>query len=152
MADLVYEDTPLYDLWLKLMLGGILAVLFTIGVVLLFDDVQGAAAMFGATFIDALIFKAVMPQRFQVFADSLRVALGGPFALTVPFSTIREAREAPKSKAFAYWGLRFATSTRNLVEIARNKGWNLIIAPLHRDMFLAHLNQALDAARASSSD
>jgi len=37
MKELVYEDTPRYDLWLKLMLGAILALTLILGFVLLIN-------------------------------------------------------------------------------------------------------------------
>ncbi len=140
---IVYEDTPKYDSWLKLVLGGILALMFIAGVVLIYQDITGALVMFGAALFDAPLFKAILPQRFQIFQDRLRIVLGGPFALNIPFSNIREVRAASASKAFAYWGIRFATSTRNIVEIIPKRGLSLVISPTHVDIFLEQLNQSL---------
>jgi len=36
---MLYEDTPKYDLWLKLILGGVLALTFILGVVFLYQDI-----------------------------------------------------------------------------------------------------------------
>jgi len=144
MNSLLYEDTPKYDFWLKLILGGVLALTFVLGVILIFDDIGVALAMFGVTLFDALLFKAILPRRFQIFEDRLRILLGGPFAINVPFSNIADAKLASGSKAFAYWGIRFATSTHHVVEIVRKKGLNLVISPSHDDMFLEQLNQARD--------
>ena len=146
MQNLVYEDTPRYDFWLKLILGGILALTFILGVILLFEDIVGAWVMFGVTLFDALLFKAILPQRFQIFRGRLKIVLGGPFALDIPFSNIREVREASASKAFVYWGLRFATSSSGVVEIVRRKGLSLVISPANAGMFVEQLHQALDAA------
>ena len=49
------------------------------------------------------------------------------------------------SKAFVYWGIRFATSSKGVVEIVRKKGLNLVISPRNDDMFLEQLNQALQS-------
>ncbi len=146
IQNLVYEDIPRYDFWLKLILGGVLTLTFILGILLLFEDIVGAWVMFGVTLFDALLFKAILPQRFQIFQDRLKIVLGGPFALDIPFSNIREVREASASKAFAYWGLRFATSTQSIVEIVRRKGLNLVVSPSNPDIFVEQLNQALAAA------
>ena len=143
---LLYEDTPLYDLWLKLTLGGILALTFVVGLVLLFEEPVAAWIMFGATLFDALLLKAILPRRFQIFHDRLRIVLGSPFALNIPLSHIEEARPASGRKALAYWGQRFATATRNIVEIVPRKGLGLVISPTNRDTFLEQLNQAIAAA------
>jgi hypothetical protein len=139
---LIYEDTPKYDLWLKLILGGVLALTFILGVIFIYQDVEAAVAMFGITLFDALLFKAILPRRYQIFEDRLRILMGGPFTINIPFSNIEEAKPASGSKAFAYGGLRLATSTRHVVEIVRKKGLNLVISPSNGDMFLEQLNQA----------
>lgn len=146
METLVYEDTPRYDFWLKSILGGVLALTFILGVILLSEDIGAALAMFGWTLFDALLFKVILPRRYQIFQDGLKIVLGGPFALNIPLSNIREVRQASSSKAFAYWGIRFTTSTHYVVEIVRKKGLSLVISPAKGDMFLEQLNQVLKAA------
>ena len=141
----VYEDRPLYDIWLKLILGGVLALTFILGVILIAENIGAALTMFGVTLFDALLFKAVLPQRFQVFEDRLKIVLGLTFAINIPFSNIVDARSASSIKAFAYWGIRFATSTRYVAEIVRKKGLNLVISPSEGDIFLEQLNQARKA-------
>ena len=138
---LIYEDTPKYDLWLKLILGGVLALTFILGVIFICQDTEAAITMFGITLFDALLFKAILPSRYQIFEDRLKILMGGPFAVKISFSNIEEAKPATGRKAFAYGGLRLATSTRNVVEIVRKKGLNLVISPSN-EMFLEQLNQA----------
>jgi len=142
---LIYEDTPKYDLWLKLILGGVLALTLILGVIFIYRDTEAAIAMFGITVFDALLFKAILPRRFQIFEDRLKILLGGPFSINILLSNIAEVKPASSRKVFAYWGIRFATSTSNVVEIVRKKGLNLIISPRNDDMFLEQLNQALQS-------
>jgi len=66
---LIYEDTPQYDLWLKLILGGLLALTFILGVIFIYQDTEAAIVMFGVTLFDALLFKAILPRRYQIFED-----------------------------------------------------------------------------------
>jgi len=150
MKELVYEDTPRYDSWLKLMLGAILALTLILGFVLLPIDISGAGVMFGVTLFDALLFRAILPRRFQIYQDRVRIVLGGPLALNIPLLDIREARLASSSKAFVYWGLRFVTSVRGVVEIVRKRGLSVVISPANADTFLEQLNQALGVASNSS--
>ena len=84
-----------------------------------------------------------MPRRYQIFQDRLKIVLGNPFALSIPFSIIKEVRPVSGSSTFAYWGIRLATSSKSVVEIVRSKGWNVVISPANRDMFLDQLTQAL---------
>lgn len=150
MKELVYEDTPRYDFWLKLMLGSVLALTLILGLALLAVDLVVAGVMFAVTVFDALLFKAILPRRFQIFQDRLKIVLGGPLALNIPLSDISQARSVSGSTAFVYWGIRFATSYRHVVEIVRKKGLGLVISPTNADMFLEQLNQALGAASNSS--
>jgi len=142
-AYLIYEDTPQYDLWLKLIVGSTLATTLVWGILLLSTDLMSAWVMFGVTVFDALLFNAIIPRRYQIFLDRVRIVLGRPFAFNIPLSTISEARPASESQAFAYLGIRFATSSRSVVEIVRSKGWNVVISPANKDEFLKHLSQAL---------
>jgi len=139
---LLYEDVPEYDFWLKLILGGVLAITFVLGIVLISQEIEAAIAMFAVTLFDAILFKAVLPRRFQIFEDRLRILLGGPLAINIPLSNITEAKPAAASKTFIYNGIRLATSSRRVVEIVRKQGMNLVISPAHDEMFLEQLNQA----------
>ena len=138
---MLYEDTFRYDLWLKLVLGGILAMMFIAGLVLITEDLTGALVMLGATLFDALLFKAILPQRVQIFEDRVKIVLGGPWSTSIPLTDIKEVRRASAIKGFAYWGIRFATSTQNIVEIVRKRGWSVVISPSHPDSFIEELNK-----------
>jgi len=141
----LYEDTSQYDLWLKLLLGGILVSTLIPGIVLLPTDILGAQTLFGVTAFDALLFHAILPRRFQIFEDRVKIILGYPFSFDIPFSTIKEAEPASGSKAFIYRGIRFATSAKSLVETIRRHGLSIVISPRNRESFSENLNQALQS-------
>jgi len=138
----VYEDLAIYDLWLKLILWIVLGATFVAGLLFIREDIGAALAMLGVTLFDAALFKAILPRKFQIFEDRLRIVLGWTFGIDIPFSNIVDARSASGRKAFAYWGLRFATSTRHVVEIIRKKGLNLVMSPANEETFLEQLNRA----------
>ena len=119
-----------------------MAVTLIPGIAFIYLSTELAWAMLALTAFDGLLFHAVVPRRFQLFEDRLRIELGRPFALNVPYDNIREVRPAQTEEAFVYWGIRFATSTKNLLEIVRNKGLNMIITPGDKDMFTKQLEQA----------
>lgn len=150
MNGLVYEDTPRYDLWLKLVLGGVLAFTFIIGLVLLFDNLEAAMVVFGVTVIDAFLFWTILPRRFQIYEDRIRIVFGAPFSINIPFQNIAEIKQASSSKAFFYWGLRFATSTESLVEIVRRNGLNLLISPGNSDTFIEQFSRLYERLAQSS--
>jgi hypothetical protein len=140
---LIFEDTPKYDLWLILLLSGLLAFTLILGIVFVSEEFEAAMVLFGVTLFDALVFAAILPRRFQIFEDRLTVLLGGPLAIHIPLSNIAEAKQVSARKVFAYWGSRFATSTHHIVEIVRHKGLNLVISPTNADLFLEQLNRVI---------
>ena len=142
-SDLLYEDIAEYDSLLKLILGGTLSLTLLLGVYLLNVDRTGALICFGVTVFDALLFYAILPQRYQIWTDRVRIVLGRPFSINLTLATISEARPASGSKAFAYRGARFATSSKTVVEIIRRRGWNFVISPANRDLFLERLAETL---------
>lgn len=139
---LLYEDTPKYDSWLKLIPGGVLALTFTPRIILISQDTEATPVMIGITLFEALLFKVILPGRFQIFEDRLKILPGEPFAINIPFSYITEVKPASGRKVFAYRGIRFATSIHHEVEIVRKKGLNIVISPRNDDMFLERLNEA----------
>ena len=143
MEELIYEDRAKYDLWLKLILGGGLAMTLIMGVIFISQDMEAALILLGVTVFDALLFKAILPQRYQIYQDKVRIVLGGPFAMNIPLTNITEIRERSGNKSLFYSGIRFVTSTRYVVEIIRNKGRNVVISPESGEVFLEQLNQAL---------
>jgi hypothetical protein len=145
-ALLLYEDAAKTDMWLKLLLGGILVMFLVLGGVLLFQDKPDAFGMFGIGVFYALLFKIIMPQRYQIYSDKIRIVLGGPLAWNIPLSTVKEVRSASGAKAFAYGGVRFATSSKNVVEIRRSRGCNVVISPSKKDVFLEQAGRAMKSA------
>jgi hypothetical protein len=143
---LLYEDTPRIDMWLKLLLGGILVMFLVLGGVFLFQDKPDAFGMFGIAVFYALLFRIIMPQRYQIYSDKIRIALGGPFAWNISLSTVKEVRSASGAKAFAYSGVRFATSSKNVIEIRRSRGCNVVISPSNKDVFLEQASRAMKSA------
>lgn len=139
---LLYQDSPKYDYWLKLVIAGTLAITLIPGVAFIYLSAELAWTLLGLTLFDGLPFHAVVPRHFQLFEDRLRIELGRPFALNVPYENIKEIRPASNEEAFVYWGLRFVTSTKNPIEIVRNKGLNMIITPGDREMFVHQFKQA----------
>jgi hypothetical protein len=142
---LLYEDNSKVDSWMKLMFTGIVLLFVVMGVVLLFEDTEAAFTMFGVAVFYAVLFKLIIPQRYQIYSDRIRIVLGGPFALNIPLSTVKEVKAASGAKTFAYSGVRFATSSKNVVEITRTRGCKYVISPLNREVFLEQANHALKA-------
>ena len=138
----VFEDKPVYDKINKYLIGSILAVPLIVAIVLLTQDILGAAIMFGVTVFDAILFWCILPKRFLVYEDRIKIVLGGPFSYNIPFRDIINVRQATKDMAWVYWGMRLGTSLKFQVEIERKNGLSVIISPSMENAFIEQLNQA----------
>ena len=142
----VYEDTARYDLWIKLILGTVLAATLTPLVLTSPENNAGYLVSLGTAVFVILLFWSIMPRRFQIFEDRLRIVLGKPFAINIRLSNISEAHLASGAKALISRGMRLATSTSSVVEIVRKKGLNITISPQSGDAFVRKLNHAIESA------
>jgi hypothetical protein len=139
---LLYEDKPKYDRWLIILAFGIPAVFLVASLAFINIDVDVTWFILGDTAFVALLLWAVIPRGYEIYADRLKIRLGSPFAMNVPLESIKSADKASSYYAMAYWGMRLATSTSNVVEIKRNRGMNVIISPSNPDIFLQRLDEA----------
>lgn len=149
---LIYEAPAKYDLWLKLLLGGVTVITLGLGIYLLSIDVSASAIMFGVSVFDGLLFYLVLPHRYQVFEDRLRISLGRPFAVTIPFHAVKEIKLLPAGRSTVYTGLKMATSFKNVVEITRKTSSGVIISPVNRELFVEQINQVIEIYRRLNPD
>ena len=143
----VFEDKPAYDKLNTYLVGGIVAIPLIIAIILLPQDILGAAIMFGVTVFDAILFWCILPKRFLVYEDRLKIVLGGPFSYTIPFRDIINVRQATKDMAWVYWGMRLGTSLKYQVEIERKNGLGVIISPSMENEFIEQLKLVRDNYR-----
>lgn len=142
---LVYEEKAEYVSWFKLLF--LIPIGLFIGAVIATFNLESEAALvlIGEGLFFILLFYFIMPRRYQIFNDRLRIVLGAPFRIDIPLSTIREVKHSSGIKAFVYSGVRFATSTKNVIEIVRNKGFNYVISPNNSEVFREQLNQVIES-------
>jgi len=142
---LIHEESADIAWWFKL------AVLIVIGLICygtvssLLNQESGAflRLLGGGVFI-GLLYYFLIPRKFQIFHDKLKIVFGPPFSIDIPLSTIKEVKLNPGIKAIFYLRFRFLTSTKYVVEIVRNKGLNWVISPKNGEIFLKQLDQAIE--------
>lgn len=139
---LLYEDKPKYDTWIKCLFVGLPAAMLIIGIATKNVDTVGTWTLLGTTAFIVVLFWAILPRSYQIYEDRFQIKLGGPFRFSVPLASIQEASKATGYYAMAYWGVRFATSTKNVVEVKCRKRMSVIISPSNADEFLENLSQA----------
>lgn len=147
--NLIYEDKARFDLWLKVILACIPLMMLVLGIILLSEEPEASRAMFGVTVFIVLLFYAVMPRKYQVYTESVRIVLGWPFAFKIPLSKIKEVKPGSGMHAYLNLGLSFATSAKTVLTIVRRKGMTVYISPFDRGRFLEEVSQVLEAWQAS---
>ena len=144
---LVYENRPRYDSSLKWLVSAILGLTFIPAIILLNIDIIGPWALLAGTALDALLLYIIIPRKYQVFSDRVKIVLGGPFSIDLRFSTIEEVCAVTDTKTFVYWGVRMATSSKGIIEIVRQSGIDVVISPRDSDTFLGQIREAMDTHR-----
>jgi hypothetical protein len=140
---LFHQEVPRNSSWLMPMVGGLVALTLIPGLIFLFFNTELATAMFILSAFDGLLFYTIIPRRFEIYEDKFRIQLGWPVALNISLRNIQEAKPGNPGDVVAYWGIRFGTSTTNVVEIVRRRGMNIIITPQNAEEFIDQLNQAI---------
>ena len=138
----LYEDRARYDYWLRLILFGIPIVLLTRGIILIREDPEGAITMFSGSLFIIFLLYLVLPKKYQIFDDKLKILLGWPLYVDIPLANISDSQITLGRRAFVYWGIRFATSSKSVVEIVRKRGLNIVISPRNRLLFVDRLKEA----------
>ena len=148
ISDPVKVFPAAYDWWVWLLLIGVPTAMLTLGILAAMTGEVGATTVvFVVLCLDCLVFWLVMPRRYEVWADKVRIVLGWPAVCTIPMTTITEARPASAVTVYVYWGFRFATRRATAVEIRRSKGWNFVISPNDRDEFMRVVAEATSATQ-----
>ena len=116
-------------------------MLLAIGIILIPEDWEGAIAMLSGALFVIFLFYLVLPRKYQIFEDKLRILLGWPLHHDIPLVNISNSQITSARKVFAYQGIRFATSSKSVVEIIRKRGLNIVISPTNGPLFVNRLNE-----------
>ena len=79
MSNLIYEEKPLTDNWLKALYAVPITVPLIAGMIRVPDSATEGLALFGVALFVGILYRLLPPQSFQVFDDKLRVKPGGTF-------------------------------------------------------------------------
>lgn len=139
----IYEEAAAIDWWLKLVVVAVLAATIIPGILTISDSPSEGWVLLGTAVLVAVLFHAILPRRFQLYADRLRIVLGRPFSFEVRLDKIIEAGTIHPAKSLFNAGLRMSTSPGNAIQIRRHGAPTLLISPQNRERFLDQLNGAL---------
>jgi hypothetical protein len=147
MNYLLNEHKPKYDAWFKALLAIPVCMPLVMAVVLYASGSKEIWETFIVfIFILALIW-FIMPRKFLVMSDRLRLIMGASLGTNILYSNIKEIRKP------ATWdlGVNYITSMKTPLEIVLKKGMNVSIAPEDRQLFLDDINRAMQEWRRSTN-
>jgi len=142
---LIHEEQAEYNVGMKLIWLIPTALIIGALIFLYYKEVEAFWTLLGDTVLIVAIFYFIFPRKFQIYNDRIRIVLGNPLTINILFSTIKEVKHIEGSRAYTYSGMRFATSSRYVIEILRIKGINYVISPQHGELFLEQLKQAVQS-------
>jgi len=148
VSTLLYEDKPKFDIWIIVILGLPVILMVIPALFMNVSDPETSISLLGTAAFIIVIYWIILPRKYCIMDDKVKIALGGPLALNISFNKIKIAREIRGIAA----GVNFATSFRNGVEIVRNRGMNVNITPGNRELFLKKLDEALTEWRSRNTE
>ncbi|MDI9611410.1 MAG: PH domain-containing protein [Archaeoglobaceae archaeon] len=148
---IIYEDKPKYDLWGKIILSFapslmlLLVILIESGLLQTDSEEEAIIAkkvLLASLLAILILYWIILPRKYEIHDDVLKIVLGA-FSYKIRLEDLAEVRSAEKWKALAYRGVRFTTSTKNIVEIRKKKGLSIVISPQNPEIFIENLNKAM---------
>jgi hypothetical protein len=144
---LVYDDRPHYDWGLKVLLSLPVVVLLTVALVFNPQGRDSVALPLIATLVFLMVvLRCVLPRRYVVMDDRLRIDLGWPLGFNLSYRNLSEVRrDSGGWRVTANWVTTFRPS--RALRIVPVKGIDIIITPNRRDQFADQLEKALASWR-----
>lgn len=143
MSTLVYEHKPVYDIWTISILGIPVLIMIIPALFLNTNDPETSIGMLSTAVFIIVLYLIIMPRKYCIMDDKVKIVLGGPLAVNIAFKNIEKGK---KIKGLAA-GINFATSFKNGVEIIRKRGMNVNITPGDPESFIQNLDKALNEWR-----
>jgi hypothetical protein len=144
MSNLIFEDKPCYDAGMKMILSVAPVILLAQAVqVYLTEGLAEAKAVAMPLVIIFLIYLFVLPRRYQVMDDGIKILLGRPFSIGYSYGAISEVTRQGRH----YFGINLATaiSSNRSVYVLRDRGMRVAITPCDPDAFVRAASQAMES-------
>ncbi len=103
-------------------------------------DSSAASAALAAGLMMAVLLLAVFPRKYQIYEDHLRIVLGGPIAVTLPFERIKSIEVTGRTAFTVNLVNRIA---KKYTLITTTGGLNFAITPGSNETFVERANLAM---------
>jgi hypothetical protein len=142
MDYLVFEDRPNTDIWLKLIFMLPPMLMFISVFIFAESDPAAIYSAAGVAVMMAVLYVFIMPAKYCILNDKIRIDIRGPFTFNIPFDTITGVRDARWSTV----GINFPTSMSRsrVLEIVRKGRMAVTITPSDKQAFVSSFNKAFN--------
>lgn len=142
----IYEDVPHKDIWIKLILLLPLAIILIIALVFSNPDQQDSSYLIyeatGIAVLMALLYFFIIPVKYCILNDQVRINFRGHFVFSIPFSHIRSIDTA------SWWtiSINFPANLckSNMLEIRRKSRLAVTITPDDKEAFIENFRRAYE--------
>jgi hypothetical protein len=137
---MLYQDEPDIGFFLKVIIVMVpVALLAACVLLLLSGESTGGLVLFVEALVVSFIFWVLLPRRYQVYENHVRIVLGGPFSVKVGFDGIKTITVTTRQTLT----VNFATKmTNSYVVIVKKRGLSIAITPRANDLFVEQANRA----------
>lgn len=142
----LFQTPAKYGRFIKIVLGITPLILLVVGIFELDRTPADAYGLLGTGAGVLLLYWLILPHRFEIYPDRLRVVLGGPFAFNIGFAEISAVEALPPARAFAISGLKFATDAGTALVVKRRGKLDVSLSPRDRDEFVRLIEETLGQA------
>lgn len=146
MDYVVYEDKPRTDICLKLIFMLPSALLLITALIFAKTDPAGAVHFIygaaGMAVVMGILYILVLPTRYSILNNKMRIQFRGPFSFNIPFDTVAGIRDARWSTV----GINFPTtmSQAAILEIMRKGRMAVTITPSDKQAFINNFHKAFE--------
>jgi hypothetical protein len=138
----LYQDEPFYSGILKIILLLVPVIILAASLYLWSTgEGEGSLVLFGEGVFISLLLWAILPRKYQVFEDHLRIVLGGPFSIKIGFGQVTAIEVTTRTALTINFVTRIA---RTYVRIVRRKGLGIAITPKNNELFVKNAHAALN--------
>jgi hypothetical protein len=136
---LLYQDEPPARL-LRLLFLIVPAILLFTGIRIWSTEYPAGVFLMVEGLLVGLLLQAVLPRRYQIYEDRLRIALGGPFGVTLRFARIKEIQVTARTSFTVNFVTTFASK---YTLISMKSGLGFAITPRAGEDFVKRAREAM---------
>jgi hypothetical protein len=140
MEQVIYEDKPRTDTWIKSVVWLPSIIMAAAAVPLMYKSLDpGIYMLCAAAAVGLVLYFLVIPTGYVIYNDKISVRFRGPLAFNMPFATLTGVRKS----RWSTFGVNLPTniSQADAVEIVRKRRLAVTITPGDKQAFITNFEK-----------